>query len=203
LPDTLDSIDVIQLNLRQRWQTKRGFPGNQHIIDWMTLDIGTSIFPHSKRDNFGQRFGIIDYDWVWNVGDRTGLTSNGWFETVAGGPRVFNFGVVSNRFDGMNFYLGYRHLDPLNSRAVVTSTTYQFSSKYAVTGSSIYDFGTRIQSNSIILTRFGTDLQISLGVSFNSVLDSFGVTFEVLPTLLARNRGFNPGLGPLMSSGRN
>ncbi|MCS7047589.1 MAG: hypothetical protein NZO58_14625, partial [Gemmataceae bacterium] len=31
--DSLDQINVVQLDLRQRWQTKRGLPGHQHIID--------------------------------------------------------------------------------------------------------------------------------------------------------------------------
>ena len=29
---------VIRLDADQRWQTKRGPPGDQHIIDWITLD---------------------------------------------------------------------------------------------------------------------------------------------------------------------
>src|SRR5262249_54482485 len=50
--DTLDTMDVLQMDLRQRWQTKRGYPGQQHIIDWMTLDLRASYFPHPERDNF-------------------------------------------------------------------------------------------------------------------------------------------------------
>jgi hypothetical protein len=189
--DTLDSIDVLQLNLRQRWQTKRGFPGNQHVIDWMTLDLSGSIFPHSKRDNFGETVGILEYDWIWNVGDRTALVSNGWFEPIEGGPRVFNLGGTINRPDATNFYLGYRHIDPLESRAVVGSVTYAFSAKYAITGSVVYDFGVDTQANSLTITRIGTDLMVSLGISYNSILNNFGVQFEVVPTLIGR-RG-SPG----------
>src|SRR5262249_51945743 len=31
--DTLDDIQVAQLDIRQRLQTKRGFPGHEHIVD--------------------------------------------------------------------------------------------------------------------------------------------------------------------------
>lgn len=183
--DTLDSIDVLQLGLRQRWQTKRGFPGHQHIIDWMTLDLHASIFPHSGRDNFGEHLGILEYDWVWNIGDRTSLVSNGWFETTDDGPRFFTFGANLNRPDRTNFYLGYRHYDPLQSRAVVASLTYAFSAKYALTASTMYDLGiTDNNVNSLMVTRIGTDLQISFGIHYNAILNNFGVVFEVLPNLL-------------------
>ena len=43
--DTLDNIDELQLDVRQRWQTKRGFPGDQHIVDWMTLDVSAHLLP--------------------------------------------------------------------------------------------------------------------------------------------------------------
>ena len=135
--DTLDHIDVLQLDLRQRWQTKRGFPGNQHIVDWMTLDLAASVFPQSDRDNFGEPFGFLEYDWVWNIGDRTALVSNGWAEPIDDGPRVFTVGIVLNRPDATNFYLGYRQIDPLESRAVIASVTYAFSPKYAVTASTV------------------------------------------------------------------
>ncbi|MBI3406729.1 MAG: hypothetical protein HY040_00030 [Planctomycetes bacterium] len=193
--DTLDNIDVLQLALLQRWQTKRGMPGNEHVIDWMTLNLGISIYPQSARDNFGQTFGVIEYDWLWNVGDRTALVSNGWFETETGGPRVFNLGVVLNRPDKTNFYLGYRQIDPLNSRAFVGSLTYAFSAKYAITASTFYDFGVNTQSNSLVISRIGTDLQINFGLTYNSILNNFGVTFEILPNLLPANRMGSHAIG--------
>lgn len=193
--DTLDQINVAQLDLRQRWQTKRGIPGNQHVVDWMTLDMGVSVFPQSDRDNFGEPLGIINYDWLWNIGDRTALTSNGWFETIEGGPRVWNGGIILNRPDATNFYLGYRQIDPLNSKAVVASVTYALSAKYAATASTVWDFGVHNQNYSFMLTRIGTDVRVSFGLSYNSIINNFGVQFEIVPNLIrgGRNSAFAPG----------
>jgi lipopolysaccharide export system protein LptA len=186
--DTLDSIQVFQMDLRQRWQTKRGFPGNEHVIDWMTLDVRASIYPDAQRDNFGaSHWGDIEYDWVWNIGDRTALVSNGWFEPIDHGPRVFNIGAYIGRPDRTTFYLGYRQIDPLQSRAVITSLTYAFSAKYAITFSSNFDFGNDIQTNSLMISRIGTDVTVSLGLSYNSIVRTFGVQFEVVPNLLPIN----------------
>src|SRR5262249_21174326 len=68
--DTLDTIEELTLDVRQRWQTKRGFPGQEHVIDWMTLDLSATVFPAPQRDNFGSTFGFLTYDWNWNIGDR-------------------------------------------------------------------------------------------------------------------------------------
>jgi hypothetical protein len=193
--DTLDSIDVVQLGINQRWQTKRGFPGNEHVIDWMTLNVGVSIFPQANRDNYGHTFGILEYDWVWNIGDRTALTSSGWFEPFSGGPRVFEFGGVIGRPDTTAFYLGYRQLDPLNSKAIVASITYPLSAKYAITANTVWDFGNHISTYSVFLSRMGTDLLVSFGLSYNSTVNTFGVALEVVPAL-ARPTGRSAGVFP-------
>ena len=48
----------MQLDINQRWQTKRGYPGMEHIIDWMTLDLKATVFPTPNRDNFGSTLRI-------------------------------------------------------------------------------------------------------------------------------------------------
>jgi hypothetical protein len=198
--DTEDSIEVFQADIRQRWQTKRGYPGMEHIMDWMTLDLAASIFPHSKRDNFGDTFGILQYDWVWNVGDRTALVSNGWMDPITDGGRFFTVGAFFNRPDKTSFYVGYRQIDPVQSQAVTGAVTYVFSPKYAVTGSTTYDFGFgKSLSNSLVFTRMGTDLQISFGVTYNAIVNTFGVTFEILPNVVPLTKRI-PGMAAFGSS---
>jgi hypothetical protein len=181
--DTLDSVEVLELDARQRWQTKRGFPGREHIVDWMTLDLSASIFPRSDRDNFGRALAFLQYNWLWNIGDRTSLESTGWVDPIENGPRVFTFGANLNRPDNTVFYVGYRQIDPLNSKVVIGSASYQFSQKYSITASATYDFGIKNQTNTVLLTRTGSDLRISFGFTYNSILNNFGVVFEILPNL--------------------
>src|SRR5207245_317540 len=132
--------EVVQLDWRQRLQTKRGFPGMEHVVDWMTLDLGMTVFPRPDRDNFGETIGIMQYDWTWNIGDSTSLVSNGWMDPISGGPRVFTVGGNLMRPDRTNLYLGYRQIDPLNSKAIIANITYALNAKYALVGSTIYDF---------------------------------------------------------------
>jgi hypothetical protein len=191
--DTLDSIETVQLDLRQRWQTKRGFPGSEHIVDWMTLDVSAQLFPDTHRDDFGHAVGFVDYDWVWNIGDRTALFSSGWAEPYAGGGKVFGVGAAFNRPDTTNFVIAYRQIDPTGSRAVIGSITFPFSAKYSLTASTTWDFGAHNQYYSLLLTRKGTDVLIGFGVSYNSILNSFGVNFEIIPNLLLSRLRSVPG----------
>jgi hypothetical protein len=191
--DTLNTIEELQLQVNQRLQTKRGFPGNQHIVDWMVLDLWASYFPAANRDNFGHPWSFLQYNYLWNVGDRTALTSSGWTDPFPGGVRVWTVGGYFNRPDRTNYYLGFRYIDPLMVRAVTASFTYIFSSKYAATASSTYDFGTgEAFANSLMFTRMGSDLQVSLGVSYNALQNNFNLLFNIVPNLLPANRAFGP-----------
>jgi hypothetical protein len=188
--DTLDSIEEVQLDLRQRWQTKRGYPGMEHVVDYVTLDLSASFFPNPNRDNFGSNVAFAEYDATWNVGDRTQLVSSGLVDPFPDGVRAFNVGAFLNRPDRTTFYVGYRFIDPIDQRALTGAVTYLFSPKYAMTAAATYDFGiNQSMSNSLVFTRMGTDLSISVGFTYNALLNNFGFTLEVLPNLVAMRSG--------------
>ena len=186
-PDSLDTMNVAQLGIDQPLadQPLRA-PGEEHVVDWMTLNVGISVFPHSERDNFGHTFGIFQYDWTWNIGDRTALTSSGWFEPQQGGPDAWDFGMVTGRPDATSFYLGYRQIDPVQSKAVVASVVYPFSAKYAVSANTVWDFGDHVTTYSIFLARMGTDVLFNFGLSYNSTLNTISVALEIVPNLARR-----------------
>jgi hypothetical protein len=53
----------------------------------------------------------------------------------------------------------------------------------------MYDFGTQqSQSNSLVLTRMGSDLQVAFGITYNAILNNFGVTLEILPNLVTQSQ---------------
>ncbi len=196
--DTLDSIQELQFDIRQRLQTKRGFPGDQHIVDWMTLDLSGTYFPEPNHDNFGQSLAFLEYDYIWNLGDQTSLVSTGWIDPIPDGARVFTVGGFLNRPDRTSFYLGYRQIEPIDSRAVSAAVTYIVSPKYAITASTTYDFGNnQALSNAVSATRIGKDLQLTLGFTYNALTSSFGLLFEIVPNLVPPNKR----AGPLAAGG--
>ena len=195
--DTLDSVQVVELGINQRLQTKRGFPGSEHTVDWLTLDTSISAFPDASRDNFGKPFAFLEYDANWFVGDQTGFNSSGWFDPFASGIRYYSLGAFLNRPDRTDYFLSYQQLDPIGSRLLSGGIGYMFSEKYSFRTSIAYDFGTDLGlSYGFALTRTGTDVQVSLGVNYSQVLNNFGVTFEIIPTLLAAKSGGRAGFSP-------
>ncbi|HBI43360.1 MAG TPA: hypothetical protein DDY78_10970 [Planctomycetales bacterium] len=187
--DTLDRVNELQVDVRQRLQTKRGFPGDQHIVDWMSLDLSGTYFPEANRDNFGQSLAFLEYDYIWNLGDQTSLISSGWYDPIDNGPRVFTVGAFVNRPDRTSFYFGYREIEPINSRAVSAAVTYIISPKYAINASTTYDFGNnQALSNMVSATRIGKDLQVTLGFTYNALTSSVGLVFEIVPNLVPPSR---------------
>ena len=192
--DVLDSMHALQMEVRQRWQTKRGPEGNEHTVDWMTLNVGATYFPDRNRDNYGHSFGLLNYDYSLLVGDRTAITSSGWFETHEEGTRAFNLGIYFNRPDGTNLYLGYRHTDPINSRLLVLVLGYQFSQKYSVSLINALDLSNNFaQTSSIAFNRTGTDMTMSLGISYNAFQNNLGLQFLLVPNGALVGRGGNVG----------
>ena len=204
-PETLDTLQVLQFDLRQRWQTKRGLPGADHTVDWMSLDLSASVYPNPTRDNFGQVLGFLEYNYVWNVGDRTAISSSGWVDPTEHGPRYFNVGAWYNRPDGSNFYLGYRYTDPVNSRVLITSLGYQLSTKYSMSLTNVFDFGTNLaQSTQLTFNRTGTDVTMSFGFSFSALVpgNNVGFQFLIIPNAaLAVNGGPGRAISPLAVTG--
>lgn len=200
--DTLDDIQVLQMDVRQRLQTKRGYPGLEHTVDVATFDVSASYFPNADRDNFGKPFAFLEYNGMWNVGDRVALLSSGWFDPFDFGARYWNVGASLDRPDRTNFYLGYRQTDPINSKAVTATLGYQLSRRYFTNLGVSYDFGIqKALTNTLSLTRTGSDLTVVIGITYNALVNNFGVQFLVVPNLLAFSGGTPMGFGGMGGQG--
>jgi hypothetical protein len=200
--DTLDDIQVVQLGVDQRLQTKRGYPGMQHTVDWLTVNVAASLFPNRQRDNFGEGWSFLEYNVLWNVGDRTALQTAGWFDPFDPGVRYYNVGAFFSRPDRTNVYVGYRQIDPLNSRAVMGNVFYPMTRKYAVNFSVAYDFGVDAAiANTFTLIRTGRDLTMTIGFTYNAIVENFGVQFAIVPNIVYGST-FGRAIGSPLFGGR-
>ncbi|MFZ5829200.1 MAG: organic solvent tolerance protein OstA [Planctomycetota bacterium] len=185
-----DDLMVARLGLNQRWQTKRGLPGNRHIIDWITLDTGFSLFPKEERDNFGESIGLWDYDFRWHIGDRLTLVSDGILDFFDRGQQIVSVGTFLNRPPRGNLYVGFRVLEgPISSQVLTASYSYWMSPKW------ISSFGMSVdlknQDNigqNFTVTRVGESLLISAAVTVDAARDNVGVGFAIEPRFLPKTR---------------
>ena len=190
-----DDLEIIKFGIRQRWQTKRGMPGQERIIDWVTLDVETAFFPESNRDNFGSEFGVFDYDFRWHVGDRVSLVSDGYFDFFGDGLRTASIGVHAGRPEVGNLFLGFRSIEgPLSSNILTAGGTYRMSEKWGVKGQSQFDFGdTGTIGHALNLVYIGESFLWQIGLNANFARENFGFRFGFEPRFFRRSRVFMPG----------
>src|SRR5205814_431741 len=86
---------VVRMNWHQRLQTKVGPADMPRVKDWMTLDLGASIFPDANRDNFGQTFGLVNSRYAWHVGDRTSILASSMYDFFTDAQQLWSIGVLS------------------------------------------------------------------------------------------------------------
>jgi hypothetical protein len=202
-PDNLDDMEYVRFGVRNRWQTKRGIEEAERTVDWISFDLFATYFPDQDRDNYGNPFGLIDYNFRWQIGERTSILSQGYIDPFEGGARSISAGLLVERTERIRYYLGYYKLDPVGTDAVIFSSSYVISPKYSITWSSSYDFGSSGTNNlgqSLLITRTGSDVQVSLGLGWDPLRNNVNATFEVYPTVMGPTRHMRamaPGLNQL------
>lgn len=185
-----DDLTAVRMGVRQRWQTKRGMPGQRRIIDWIVLDANATWFPNEDRDNFGTPLGLVDYDFRWHVGDRTTLVSDGIFDFFPDGQQVVTFGGFLSRPPRGSLYVGLRLLEgPISREILSLSYSYRMSPKWlSWFGTSVDLGGDGNIGQALGITRIGESLLLSAGFSVDAARDNVGVNFAVEPRFLPKSR---------------
>ncbi len=198
-----DDLFAVKLGVRQKWQTKRGLPGQQRIIDWITLDTQATLFPKANRDNFGSDFGMFDYDFRWYLGDRLSLVSDGYFDFFSDGLRTASFGANISRPGNGNAYLGFRTIEgPISSNILSGSLSYRMSDKWGLKAGGQIDFGdTGTIGQTLSLIYIGESFLWQFGFNFDHSRDNFGFRFGFEPRFTKRPQLFRPGGEAILPAG--
>ena len=164
----------LRLGVHQRWQTKRGPADNPHIIDWIEFDTDITFFPDPNRDNFGTVAGLADYNFIWHVGDRLTLLSDGIFDFFGEGQKIVTMGMFLTRPPRGALYVGFRILEgPISSDVLAMSYSYWMSPKWITTSGMSIDlkepqnFGPTFQ-----LVRVGESMLIGLNLNYDPALNT-------------------------------
>jgi hypothetical protein len=188
--ELVEDLTMARFGVRQRWQTKRGIPGQERIVDWMLLDVQGSMYPQADRDNFGQEFGQLDYDFRWHLGDRFTLLSDGYMDLFADGLRSVSLGGVISRPERGQMYLGYRSLEgPITSNIVNARVSYRLSEKWIANIGASYDFGPAGNiGQSVSIVRVGESALFRLGFVVDTGRENVGLQLAIEPRFLPRSQ---------------
>ena len=186
---------MVKIGVRQRWQTRRGAPGQQRIVDWITLDAETSFFPNDDRDNFGAGSGMFNYDFRWHLGDRVTVLSDGFADFFGQGLRTVSVGAYAERPEVGSIFLGFRSIEgPISSNILSASAVYRLSDTWGIKGGSQIDFGeTGTIGNRLGVVYIGESFLWELGFNYDASRDNFGIRFGFEPRFIGGGRIFRPG----------
>ncbi|MCA9135114.1 MAG: hypothetical protein KDB00_00100 [Planctomycetales bacterium] len=186
-----DDLQQLRLGLHQRFQTKRGLPGRERIVDIIQFDVDTILLPKPDRDNFGETVGPTTYDFRYHLGDRYSVLSDGYIDFFDGGLRSISAGLRTSRPGVSDTYVGLLSLEgPISSTVLRTSYDYRMNEKWIFSGGATYDFGnTGTVGQSYGLTRIGESLLLRVNVNVDAGRDNVGVGFLIEPRFFARNLG--------------
>jgi hypothetical protein len=181
-----DDLTAVRLGVHQRWQTKRGLPGQRRTVDWIVLDTDVAFFPEEDRDNFGEPFGLAGYDFRWHVGDRVTVRSDGLADFFPDGLKLWRVSLHYSRPPRGAFYIDFRSLNgPIESQVVSFSYSYFMSPKWASSFSTSYDFGPNQNiGQRLSITRIGESFLMTFGFDIDHSKDNFGVNLAIEPRFL-------------------
>jgi hypothetical protein len=175
-----------RFGIHQRWQTKRGVSGRERITDVVELDVDAIYFGNPDRDNYGENFGGLNYEFRYHVGDRVTLLSDGYYDMFDRGLKATSIGTLISRPLRGDFYVGFTNLEgPISAKLLTATLTYRMNDKWAAVGSSVYDFGsTGSNGHTIGLTRIGESFLFRIGLGVDSGRDNTSLQFAFEPRFL-------------------
>ncbi len=185
-----DDMTQARFGLNQRWQTKRGLPGQERIVDLISFDTDFIFYPQAERDNFGEDIGAINYDFRYHIGDRLTLLSDGYFDVFSQGLKTVSAGAQISRPGRGDAYIGMLSLEgPISANILNGYGNYRLNEKWIVSGGAAFDFGrTGSIGQNIALTRVGETALVRVGVNVDSGRDNVSFNFNFEPRFLPTSR---------------
>jgi len=203
--DSLDASQTIVVGVKNVFQTKRGEPGLEKTIDFITFNADYYMFPADdgiyndsingiiiRKDNF------VNLDFKCQLTDMVAFVS----ERNEFNTEEFQFDVLSSGVEVYNppdwqYFVGHRHIRDISS-TLILAADYRISEKWSVLAAEKYDFKSRIidendddyddeESNNrnlktnFVLSRYFHDWVASLTLELDPVRDDSSYRFDITP----------------------
>lgn len=181
-----DDLTLCRFGVTQRWQTKRGPAGKRYIIDWITLAVNFNYYPE-KEQNFGESVGLIDYNFLWHVGDRFSLFSSGLYDTFSDGQRITRIGGVWNRPNRGNLGVMLDQMEGAIERTYLTlNLGYTMNEKYSMSYTTSYEIKHKWENvgHNFMFTRTGEAFRLLVGASYSEARRDWSFTFGIEPVFM-------------------
>jgi hypothetical protein len=181
-----DKMTLCRFGTTHRFQTKRGPVGKRRIIDWITVSAHFNFYPDAEQ-NYNESVGLIDYDFLWNVGDRFALFSSGIYDVFEYGQNVTRIGGTWQRPTRGSLTLSVDQLYGVFSQTVLMlNTQYNLNEKYSINYATSYDMSNnwRNLGHNFMFVRTGESFRFLIGATYREATDEWGFSFGIEPVFL-------------------
>jgi hypothetical protein len=211
--DAINDIQAAQVALHQRWQTKRGGPGRQRSVDFVTLNIEGNFFANQPEANELEPVGFrgafypslpeasiprnsLNFDASWRVSDTFIMLGDLQQNLDEGQLATASLGVGVSRDPRLSYFIGTRYIEDLDSVIASFVMDYQLTMKYSVALTQAYDFGRdgTVYTSASIRRRFDR-FTMMLTAYHDEHEDEGGFRFSIYP------EGLGVGIGSDSTTG--
>lgn len=205
--DAVNDVQAIQVALRQRWQTKRGGPGEWRSVDFFTLNLYGDFFANQPDARFrdpvdfrGLYFSSmpeaslprnsINADATWRISDTTAVLADASENLDRMKFATGSIGLAVQRGDRLTFFLGNRYIADLDSNITSVEVSYELTRKYSIAVSESFNFSQQksVYYSATLIRKFDR-FQAGLQVYYDQSTNQSGVGFSLLPYGLQRGLG--------------
>jgi len=191
-----DDLQMFRFGMAHRFQTKRGSVGKRRILDWITFSTHLNLYPQPEQ-NFGKNMGLVDYNFLWHVGDRFSLFSEGLYDFFDSGQSLTRIGGVWNRPERGSFSVMIDQLSGVVERTyLTTSLSYTMNEKYSLAYTTSYDIQNNWQNvgHNFLFVRTGESFRLLVGAVYSEALSEWSFSMGLEPVFMRSSgrRALNP-----------
>lgn len=205
--DDYQSFQVLQLGVRQRWQTKRGAADRLRSVDFLTTDVSVDLFHDAEdyREPDGPFFsGIstngfrgvmlqtrpensiprssVNGDVLWRVSDTTVVLFDASHNLEENQLATAAVGFAAQRGERLSYFLGTRYIGEINSAILSLYGTYRVGDKYTLDGGVSVDLSNEeSRTLDIGINRDFDRTVLGVRAYYDQVTDESGIRFTLFP----------------------
>jgi hypothetical protein len=197
--ETIDDFGGVTLGLRQRWQTKRGGPGQWQTVDWITWDVEAGFFNdkrkvynplaerthgnaiyHRPEDSISSNFlsSILTY----RLSGSTVVVYDALIDLNRGGLGTTGLSLNVERDPRLAYYFGWRYIHDTESNLIAFGANYRLNEKHTLAFRETYDIDLgRNGSTEIIYVRRWPRWYTAITFDVDRTSDDLGISVSAWP----------------------
>ncbi len=194
--EDIDDFYGASLALRQRWQTKRGGPGNWRVVDWIKLDLELNVFGgvpelndnrsigrfYSYRPEASSPRNHVRSDFSIRLSDTATLLADANWNLNDGSMDLLNLSYAVEHTPRFSYVLGYRRIGPTDSNLIGGGTNYQFNTKYSGSVRAYYDIEyNKLAEFDVTIVRRWPRWYTALTFGLDNIEDDISLSLSVWP----------------------